>query len=96
MVNGHCFILLETVQNVEKADRRPQTSRQRLSDWHHSTHDNGQQDKYPYKARIDHRSELVRFLVVEPAHPGSGPRLGTDAHIFIDLFQALTALCFQW
>jgi hypothetical protein len=34
--------------------------------------------------------------VVEPAHPGSGPRLGTDAHIFIDLFQALTALCFQW
>jgi hypothetical protein len=26
MVNGHCFILLETVQNVEKADRRPADS----------------------------------------------------------------------
>jgi hypothetical protein len=33
---------------------------------------------------------------VEPAHPSSSPRLGTGARIFLDLFQDLTVLCFQW
>ena len=32
----------------------------------------------------------VRFHVVEPAQQGSSPRLGTDARIFLDLFQDLT------
>ena len=40
--------------------------------------------------------QLVRFLVVEPAHLGLSPRLGMGARIFLDLFQDLTALCFQW
>ena len=39
--------------------------------------------------------QLVRFLVVEPAHLGLSPRLGMGARIFLDLFQDLTALCFQ-
>jgi len=38
----------------------------------------------------------VGFLVVKPAHLGSSPQLGTGARIFLDLFQDLTALCFQW
>jgi hypothetical protein len=29
---------------------------------------------------------LVGFLVAEPVHPGSSPRLGTGARIFLDLF----------
>ena len=29
-------------------------------------------------------AQLVWFLVVEPAHPGSSPRLGMDARIFLD------------
>jgi hypothetical protein len=40
--------------------------------------------------------QLVGFLVVEPAHPGSSPRLGTGVRIFLNLFQNLTALCIQW
>jgi hypothetical protein len=36
--------------------------------------------------------QLVRFLMVEPVHPGSSPRLGTGARIFLNLFQDLTAL----
>jgi hypothetical protein len=28
--------------------------------------------------------QSVGFLVVEPAHPGSSLRLGTDARIFLD------------
>jgi hypothetical protein len=40
--------------------------------------------------------QLVGFLVVEPAHSGLSPRFGTCAHISLDLFQDLTALCFQW
>jgi hypothetical protein len=36
--------------------------------------------------------QLVGFLVVEPVHPGSSPQLSTDACIFLDLFQDLTAL----
>jgi hypothetical protein len=39
--------------------------------------------------------QLVGFLVVEPAHLGSSPRLGTGARTFLDLFQNLTALCFS-
>ena len=35
-------------------------------------------------------AQLVRFLVVEPAHPGSSLRLGTGARNFLDLFQDLT------
>ena len=46
-----------------------------------------------YKLIID---QLVGFLVVEPVHLGSSHRLDTGAHIFLDLFQDLTALCFQW
>jgi hypothetical protein len=34
--------------------------------------------------------QLVRLLVVESTHPGSCPRLGTGARIFLDLFQDLT------
>ena len=30
--------------------------------------------------------QIVGFLVVEPAHPGSSPRLDTGARIFLDLF----------
>jgi hypothetical protein len=41
-------------------------------------------------------AQLVRFLVVEPAHPSSSPRFGMGARIFLDLFLDLTALCFQW
>jgi hypothetical protein len=40
--------------------------------------------------------QLVGFLVVEPAHPGSSPRLDMGARIFLDLFQDLTTLCIQW
>jgi hypothetical protein len=40
--------------------------------------------------------QLVRFLVVEPAHQGSSPRLGTGVRIFLDLFQDLPALCIKW
>ena len=29
-------------------------------------------------------AQLVWFLVVEPAHPGSSPRLGMGARIFLD------------
>ena len=35
--------------------------------------------------------QLVRFLVVESVHPGSSPRLGMGARIFLDLL----ALCFS-
>jgi hypothetical protein len=34
--------------------------------------------------------QLVRFLVVESAHPGLSSRLGTDIYIFLDLFRDLT------
>jgi len=40
--------------------------------------------------------DTVNFLAVEPAHPGSSLRLGMGARIFLDLFQDLTALFFQW
>ena len=40
--------------------------------------------------------QLVRSLVVEPTHPGSSPRLGTGARIFLDLFQDFPALCVKW
>jgi hypothetical protein len=40
--------------------------------------------------------QQIDLLVVEPAHPGSSPRLGTDVHICLDLFQNLTAICFKW
>jgi hypothetical protein len=40
--------------------------------------------------------QLVGFLVVEPTHLSLSPQLDTDAHIFLDLFQDLTAMCFQW
>jgi hypothetical protein len=40
--------------------------------------------------------QLVGFLVVEPTYPGLSPRLGTGVHIFLDLFQDLLALYFQW
>jgi hypothetical protein len=33
---------------------------------------------------------VVRSLVVEPAHPGSSPRLGMGVCIYLDLFQDLT------
>ena len=33
---------------------------------------------------------MVRFLVVEPAHPGSCPRLSMDARIYLKLLQDLT------
>jgi hypothetical protein len=36
--------------------------------------------------------QLVGFLVVEHVHPGLSPRLGMDAHIFLNLM----ALCFQY
>jgi len=38
--------------------------------------------------------QLVRFLMLEPAHLGLSPRLGTGVRIFLDLFQDLTVLCF--
>jgi hypothetical protein len=41
-------------------------------------------------------AQLVRFLVVELAHPGSSPQFGIGARIFLDLFLDLMALCFQW
>ncbi|KAF8760449.1 hypothetical protein HU200_010160 [Digitaria exilis] len=39
---------------------------------------------------LELQCELARFLVMEPAHQGSSPRLGTGARIFLDLFQDLT------
>ena len=33
---------------------------------------------------------MVGFRVVEPAHPGSSPRLGMGARIYLELFQNLT------
>lgn len=38
---------------------------------------------------------MVRFLVVEPVHPSSSPRLGMGACTFLDSFQDLTALFFH-
>ena len=35
-------------------------------------------------------AQLVRFLVVEPAHQGSSPRLDNGACIFLNLFQDFT------
>ena len=49
--------------------------------------------KYTFPLIIDH---LVRFLLVEPIHLSLSSRLGTSARIFLDLFQDLKALCFQW
>jgi hypothetical protein len=46
--------------------------------------------------RTDHRSVGWVPCGVEPAYLGSNPRLGTGARIFLDLFQDLTTLCFQW
>jgi len=40
--------------------------------------------------------QLVKILVVKPLYPDLSPRLGMSAHIFLDLFQDLLALCFQW
>ena len=37
--------------------------------------------------------QLVMFLVVEPAHLGLSPRLGTGARIFLDLFQDRGRIC---
>jgi hypothetical protein len=45
--------------------------------------------------RTDHRS-VGWSLVVESVHTGLSPRLGMGAYIFLDLFQDLTLLCFQW
>jgi hypothetical protein len=39
-------------------------------------------------------AQLVRFIVVEPAHPVSSPQLGTGARIFLDLFQDLRRCAF--
>ena len=40
---------------------------------------------------------MVRFLVVEPAHPGSSPRLGSGAHTFLNLFiPVLVTMFVQW
>jgi hypothetical protein len=36
-------------------------------------------------------AQLVRFLVVKFAYPGLNSRLGMSAHIFLNLFQDLTA-----
>jgi hypothetical protein len=33
---------------------------------------------------------------VEPTHLSLSPQLDTGAYIFLDLFQDLTAMCFQW
>jgi hypothetical protein len=41
-------------------------------------------------------AQLVGFLVVKPAHPGLSPRLDIGARIFLDLFQDLMVLFFQW
>jgi hypothetical protein len=49
----------------------------------------------PWKCELS-LAQLVRFLVVEPVHLGLSPRLGMGARIFLNLFQDLTALCFQW
>jgi hypothetical protein len=40
--------------------------------------------------------QLVGLLMVELAHLGLNPRLGTSACISLDLFQDLTTLCFEW
>jgi hypothetical protein len=42
------------------------------------------------------KAQLVGFLVVEPIHPGLSSRHDTGARIFLDLFQDLTTLFFQW
>ena len=41
----------------------------------------------PCELNID---QLVRFLMVKSVHPGLSPQFGTDARIFLDLFQDLT------
>jgi hypothetical protein len=41
-------------------------------------------------------AQMVGFSVVEPAHPGSSPRLGMDVCIYLNLFQDYPALFFQW
>ena len=41
--------------------------------------------------RTKHNAHLVWFLMMEPVHPGSSPRLGTGARIFLDLLQSLTS-----
>jgi hypothetical protein len=38
---------------------------------------------------------MVRFPVVEPAHPGSSPILGMDVCIYLDLFQDYPVLFFS-
>jgi len=43
---------------------------------------------------INFKRLSVGFLVVEPAHPGSNPRVDMGARIFLDLFKDLTALFF--
>ena len=35
-------------------------------------------------------AQLLRFLMVKPAHQGLNPQFGTSAHIFLNLFQDLT------
>jgi hypothetical protein len=39
-------------------------------------------------------AHLAKILVVEPTHHGSSPRLGTEARIFLDLFQDLSGAIF--
>ena len=38
-------------------------------------------------------NQLVRFLVVEPAHPGSSPRLGTGARIRVFIRVSVRTCC---
>jgi len=38
---------------------------------------------------------MIRFLVVEPTHPGSSPRLGTVDRIFLELSQDFYGIMFS-
>lgn len=40
-------------------------------------------------------TQIVKFLVVEPDHHGSSPRLGSGAHIFLDIFQTFQRCSFS-
>ena len=76
-----------TLESRAKGNMRRQLSSMRPSRFYHT--------RWPGDGELS-LAQLVRFLVVEPAHPDSSPRFGTGARIFLDLFKDLTALCFQW
>lgn len=42
------------------------------------------------------RSDVVKFFVVESLHSDPSHRLDTDVRIFMDLFNGLMSLFFQW